>query len=94
MPRLYPLRIVGMVGPAKSLQSFRASNQRERIGVYINRTKNTETTMIVFTNKNQWLFIPTIGLVWDDPNGILWLTVTFLNFGISFKVLTLSRGET
>lgn len=50
--------------------------------------------MIVFTNKNQWLFIPTIGLVWDEPNGILWLTVTFLNFGISFKVLTLSRGET
>ena len=41
--------------------------------------------MIVFRHKEQFLLLPTFGIVFDDGGGI-WFTIAFAFYGISFRV--------
>lgn len=40
--------------------------------------------MILFQNKEQFLLLPTFGIVIDD--GGVWFTVAFAFYGVSFRV--------
>lgn len=43
--------------------------------------------MNIYTRNDQILFIPTFGLA-IDYNGNVWFSIAFLNFGITFKILS------
>ena len=88
MPGLRALQRIGMVGQVEILRCFRVPGQRERRDLYFLFPE--EQMIIVYKDTTQFVLWPSAGIVRDA--GHLCLTIAFMYYGISFRLLRLPKA--